>query len=127
MVTQVSRLRCKERMSLDTTRLSVLYVELGQVDAERVICATVEDLAVQLAALEEAAKSRQRAKMQCAIVKVIDLSEHVGLVSMVRTARDLSECIATGDAVAQAAVMARLGRIAERSLTEVWDIGDLSS
>ncbi len=126
-MTQVSRLRCKEKMSLDTARLVVLYAELGQDAAERVICATVEDLAFHLSALEEATKSGQCGKLRRAIVEVMELAEQVGLVSMVSTARDLLECISGGDAVAQAAVMARLGRIAERSLTEVWDIGNLSS
>lgn len=123
---QVSQLHCKEPMALDPTRLFGLYAELGQDAAERLIAAAVEDLAYHLGAIEEAALSGQRMKLRRSATEVIMLSEQVGLTSMAHVARDLSDCLSRNDAAAQAAVMARLARIAERSLTEVWDLGDLS-
>lgn len=123
---QVSQLHCKEQMALDPTRLFGLYTELGQDAAERMIAAAVEDLAYHLGAIEDAALSGQRMKLRRSAIEVIMLSEQVGLTSLAHVARDLSDCLSRNDAAAQAAVMARLARIAERSLTEVWDIGDLS-
>ncbi|TNE92514.1 MULTISPECIES: hypothetical protein [Thioclava] len=124
---QVSRLRCDEAMALDPARLVVLYAELGQDGAERVISAAMEDLAGLLTTLEDTAKIAHRARLRATIAEICELAEQVGLTSMVRAARHLAQCVEQDDPVAQSAVMARLGRIAERSLTEVWDLGDLSS
>ncbi|KEO51166.1 hypothetical protein [Thioclava pacifica] len=124
---QVSRLRCDEAMALDPARLVVLYAELGQDAAERVISAAMEDLAGHLNMLEDAATIGHRTRLRRTIAEICVLAEQVGLTSMVRVARHLAQCVEQDDPIAQSAVMARLGRIAERSLTEVWDLGDLSS
>jgi hypothetical protein len=42
-----------------------------------------------------------------------------------QVARDLADCVTRKDAVAQAAVLARLVRIGDRSLTAVWDLQDM--
>ena len=49
----------------------------------------------------------------------------VGMVLLARVAQDLRDCVTRGDAVAQASVLARLVRLAERSLTAVWDYQDM--
>ncbi|KEP69768.1 hypothetical protein DL1_01700 [Thioclava dalianensis] len=103
----------------------VLYAELGERGAERVISLAMEDLAETLVGIETAAACGDRAQLTERLSHMEDLADQVGLTSMVVVARDLLNCIASGDGTAQAAVLARLMRVADRSLTEVWDLGDL--
>jgi len=124
-VAQVSRFTCDEASALDPARIVVLYAQLGQVAAEHVISTTMEDIAQHLVAIEKSAKAHQWAKMIADLELMIALAEQIGLSSMVLVAQDLQSCIDANDHIAQAAVLARLMRLADRSLTEVWDLGDL--
>ncbi|TMV94971.1 hypothetical protein FGG78_02260 [Thioclava sp. BHET1] len=122
---QVSHLTCDEISGLDPARIVVLYAELGERGAERVISLAMEDLAETLVGIETAAACGDRAQLTERLSHMEDLADQIGLTSMVVVARDLLNCIASGDGTAQAAVLARLMRVADRSLTEVWDLGDL--
>jgi len=124
-VVEICNFRVREPVRLDPDRLVVLYAELGDVAAERVICAAVEDLAVHLAAIEAAARSGQIEVMRRGAEALGLLARQVGMVQLMRVANDLCDCAARGDQVAQAAVLARLQRIGERSLTAVWDLADM--
>jgi hypothetical protein len=124
-VAQVSRFTCDEASALDPARIVVLYAQLGEVAAEHVISAAMEDIAQHIVAIETAAKAHQCAKMIADLDAMITLAEQIGLSSLVLVARDLQACIEAHDQIAQAAVLARLMRLADRSLTEVWDLGDL--
>ncbi|MFD2173383.1 hypothetical protein [Rhodobacter lacus] len=121
----IENLRVDEPVRLDPDRLVVIYAELGEIGAERVIAATMEDLAVHLVAAQLAARDGQPDTLERAVREMVSLATQVGMVLLTRVAEDLLACIARGDFVAQAAVLARLVRIAERSLTAVWDIQDM--
>ncbi|WP_417808303.1 hypothetical protein [Thioclava sp.] len=122
---QVSRFTCDEASALDPARIVVLYAQLGDVAAEQVISTAMEDIAQYLVAVEKAAKAHQCAKMIADPDATITLAEQIGLSSLVLAAQNLQVCIEAHDHIAQAAVLARLMRLADRSLTEVWDLGDL--
>ncbi|MBN2739261.1 MAG: hypothetical protein JXR35_00025 [Rhodobacteraceae bacterium] len=124
-MTQVSRLTCDEASALDPARIVVLYAQLGDTAAEQVISAAMEDIAQHAVAIEKAAKAHHYDKMTADLDAMITLAEQIGLRSLVLVAQDLQACIAARDHIAQAAVLARLMRLADRSLTEVWDLGDL--
>ncbi|SOC05384.1 hypothetical protein [Rhodobacter maris] len=121
----IENLRVDEPVRLDPDRLVVIYAELGEIGAERVIAAAMEDLAVHLVAAQLAARDGQTDTLERAVREMVTLATQVGMVLLTRVAEDLLACIARRDFVAQAAVMARLVRIAERSLTAVWDIQDM--
>lgn len=125
-VVEICNFRAEEPVRLDPDRLVVLYAELGQNAAERVICAAMEDLAVHLAAIEVAVSEGELPVILRGIEELSLLARQVGMIQLVRVARDLGDCAARGDLVAQAAVLARLRRTAEGSLTAVWDLSDMS-
>ena len=59
--------------------------------------------------------------------RLASLSEQVGLADFARVARDLAACLAAGDAIATAAVGARLMRLGEDSLFSVMLYADQSA
>lgn len=122
----ICKFKAEEPVGLDPDRLVVLYAQLGQSAAERVISAAVEDLAVHLAAIEAAVRADHRDVVARGVDELCQLARQVGMIQLVRVARDLADCTARGDTVAQEAVLARLRRTGERSLTAVWELSDMS-
>ncbi|PYF09722.1 hypothetical protein C8J30_10793 [Rhodobacter viridis] len=121
----IEKLRMDEPVRLDPDRLVVLYAELGQLAAERLIAAAMEDLAVHLVAVQLAAKDQRVDLLDRASVEIARLSRQVGMMLLSRVALDLQACVRNDDRIGQAAVLARLVRLAERSLTAVWDYQDM--
>lgn len=124
-VSAIENLRMDEPVRLDPDRLVVLYAELGQFAAERLIAAAMEDLAVHLVAVQLAAKEQRSDLLDRASAEIAKLARQVGMDLVSRVAMDLRACVARDDRVGQAAVLARLVRLAERSLTAVWDYQDM--
>jgi len=124
-VAQISTFSCDEPVNLDSDRIVVLYAELGQVAAERVLSAAMEDLAVHLVAIQMAVLDRQEQVILRGLDELGRLARQVGMRVLSQVARDLADCVTRKDAVAQAAVLARLVRIGDRSLTAVWDLQDM--
>ncbi len=121
----IEKLRVDEPVRLDPDRLVVLYAELGQLAAERLIAAAMEDLAVHLVAVQLAAQERRNDLLERGAGEIVRLATQVGMVLLARVARDVQICAARKDRMSQAAVLARLMRIADRSLTAVWDLQDM--
>ena len=67
------------------------------------------------------------AEAQVLASRLASLSEQVGLADFARVARDLGVCLAARDAVATAAVAARLMRLGEDSLFSVMLYADQSA
>ena len=121
----IEKLRMDEPVRLDPDRLVVIYAQLGQIGAERMIAAAMEDLAGHLFTAQLAAREGQTDVLDQASAEIARLATQVGMVLLAQVAGDLCACLSRNDPAAQAAVLARLVRIAERSLTAVWDLQDM--
>ena len=51
----------------------------------------------------------------------------IGMATLARVARNVTDSYMTGNDVAVAATLARLHRVGERSIHAVWDLEDISS
>ncbi|WP_415182861.1 hypothetical protein [Phaeovulum sp.] len=122
---KIAKLRPQEGVRLDPDCLVALYAELGEVGAERVISAAMEELAVHLAAVQAAVLPGAAADPIAAARTLARLSRQVGMTSLARVAENVAQCAASGDPVSQAATLARLVRITNRSLSAVWDLQDI--
>lgn len=120
------RLRHDEQVRLDPECVSALYAAMGDARAERYVCHAMEELAVLLSAAQVAFDARNSMEMTAALGSLIGMAQEVGMGSLARVARDLVDATRAGDPVAQAATLARLVRIGDRSLTAVWDLRDMS-
>ncbi|MDX1819853.1 MAG: hypothetical protein R3197_03060 [Paracoccaceae bacterium] len=126
MVEQVVMLTQNERVRLDQDRLADLYLQLGEAGAEDVVCRAMEELAVRLAHAARMYHQGQIPELRKSVRSMAAISEQIGMQMLARVARDVTSCIDAGDANAVAATVARLMRIAERSLTAVWDMQDMT-
>lgn len=123
---QPIRLRPDEPVRLDRGRLGALYASVGEVAAEEIICRAMEELALRLALIERAYAAGELAPLAKGARGLVAIADQVGMGLLARVAADVAVCAARVDGPALGAVLARLMRISDRSLTEVWDSADLS-
>ena len=123
---QVTWLRQSETVRLDAERLGELYRELGTAGAEDVVCRALEELAARLSVTERRFHEGRLDDMRKSARSLVAISEPVGMHLLSRVASDVTHCIDVGDPAAVAATMARLLRVGERSLTEAWEMQDIS-
>ncbi|KAA0917470.1 hypothetical protein FLO80_05325 [Aquicoccus porphyridii] len=126
MLEMVAVLTQRETIELDSEKLVDLYRQLGDAAAEDVVCRAMEELALRLAHTEKLYRRHQRQEMRKSARLIVAIAEQVGMQLLAKVAIDVTVCIDHGDEAALAAVLSRLVRIGERSLTEVWDLQDLS-
>ncbi|WP_339108267.1 hypothetical protein [Thioclava sp. GXIMD4216] len=122
----VTKLRCNETVRIEQARIVALYAQLGQQAAERLMASAIEDLAMHMVAIDAAVQKNQLGAFDDAVTSLIPLARQVGMTKLEQVTRDLRDCMRAQDLVASRAVLARLMRIGDRSLSEVWDLEDMS-
>ena len=127
MGAKLFRCAAQEDVVLDTTRIMVLRRSLGDQRTREVVEEVVFHLSDRMGLLREALEARDAAEAQTLAARLASLSEQVGLATFAQVARALAGCLANGDAVASAAVAARLARLAEDSLVSVLSYADQSA
>lgn len=119
-------LRHEEGIRLDPDRLVALYSDLGEAGAEQVVCRAMEELAGRLTEIQRFADEGDLAAMGRSARLLIRVAEQVGMPTFARVAGDVLRATAAGDHAGQAATLARLVRIGDRSLNAVWDLHDMT-
>ncbi|MDQ2094125.1 hypothetical protein [Rhodalgimonas zhirmunskyi] len=115
-----------EAAGLDSEKLEALYRQLGDSSAEDVVCRAMEELALRLSQVERYFRANEIDEMRKGARSIAAIAEQIGMAALSRVAQQLHQCASTNDTVAQAAVLARLIRVGERSLMEIWELQDLS-
>ncbi|MBY5986689.1 MULTISPECIES: hypothetical protein [Roseovarius] len=123
---RITLLKQSEAVHLDQNRLEQLYLQLGEAGAEDVVCRALEELAVRLSHTERCFRQEQVQDMRKSARSLIAIAEQIGMCKLARVARDVTQSIDLHDKVAIAATLARLLRIGETSLHEIWDVQDYS-
>jgi len=118
---QVTALAVSEPVRVDGRRVGDIISELGEGPAQHVIGLALEQLAAALGAVEQALRENDRAAACGHAERMSRLAWQIGLLSLAGVAMDLGSCIERGDEPAIAAIRARLMRVGNRSLTEIWD------
>lgn len=117
----------QECVVLDTSRITILRRSLGDQRTREVVEEVVFHLSDRMTLLRDALAAENEAEAVVLAARLASLSEQVGLETFARVARDLGRCIAARDAVAIAAVAARLARLADDSLFSVMSYADQSA
>lgn len=120
-MTKVARLAVEESVSIDMHRLEEIVRELGENTASQVINAALEQLALALTHTLAAAERGGLADVVAGADRLSRLAWQVGLVTLAGVAIDVGSCAERRDAGALAATVARLRRIGNQSLTQIWD------
>src|SRR5690606_39488732 len=84
----------------------------------------MEELAARLTEIRRFADEGNPAAMRRSTRLLIRVAEQVGMLTFARVAGDVLRATDAGDPAAQAATLARLLRIGDRSLNAVWDLRD---
>jgi len=126
MVEQVITLAQTEPARVETDRLAALYSQLGEAGAEDVVCRAMEELAVRLAHIDRLYRQDDLSGVRKNARSLTGIAEQIGMMAVVHVSRDVLDCIDAGDRIALASVLARLMRLGERSLTEIWDLQEFS-
>ncbi|MEL6607889.1 MAG: hypothetical protein AAFO93_03165 [Pseudomonadota bacterium] len=115
-----------EHIQMDPAALSALHAQLGEAGAEGVMSRTMEELANRLSLVERCYYQGNMDALWKAAKGMIGTAEHVGLLSLAQVASDVADAARGDDTVALAAVLGRLIRLGDRSLTAVWDAPEMS-
>lgn len=117
----VAALAMAEPVSVDERRLQDIVNELGEVAAEGLIQLALEQMALAVQALQTDARLGNRFAIAAQAERLSRLAWQVGLVTLAGVAVDIADCANRGDTVALQATVARMARVADRSLTDIWD------
>ncbi|WP_058245662.1 hypothetical protein [Tropicibacter naphthalenivorans] len=123
---EVTYLAPNERPQMDPEQIETLCTDLGPYAAEDVVCRAMEELAHRLCQLQEQALKGPREDLHKGLRALAAIAEQIGMRSLSGVAHDVMICIELGDRVAEAATLARLARMGERSLTEMWELNEFS-
>ncbi|CUH86975.1 hypothetical protein PH5382_00894 [Phaeobacter sp. CECT 5382] len=126
MVANILTVMRTENVRMDPDKLSELYAQLGEAGAEDVVCRAIEELAVRLTHCERLWRQDNMPDLRKNARSLIAISDQIGMSTMAQIARDVTVSIDSEDPPAVAAILFRLLRVGERSLTAVWDQQDLS-
>lgn len=118
---QITALAVSEPVRVDGQRVGDIINEMGENAAQHVIGLALEQLATALTAVEQALRDDDRAAASGHAERMSRLAWQIGLLSLAGVAMDLGSCIERGDEPAIAAIRARMLRVGNRSLTEIWD------
>ena len=125
-MTQINQLMQSETANLDHDQLGTLYAQLGAVGAEDVLRRAMEELALRLSHSERLYQQGDKDELRKSTQSLIAIAEQIGMGKLARVAGDVIVAVDAGDMVAVSATLARLMRVAEASLTAVWDLQDMS-
>lgn len=119
MEAKLYSLPAHEDAALDRSRIQLLRQSLGDQRCREVVSEVVFHMTDRLGVLQTALAAGDLADAKTVANRLAGLSEQVGLSDFSRVARDLANCLASGDVNATAAVSARLTRLGEDSLFSV--------
>lgn len=117
----VLQMKPMENVCVDQTRLDALYTQLGEADAEEILCRALEDIALRLSHCSELYHSQDMPELRRNTRMLIAVGDQIGMLAVTRVATDVVACIDRGDTIAIAATLSRLLRVGERSLCAVWN------
>lgn len=119
-------LRHEEGVRVNPDCLVALYAELGEAGAERVVARTMEELNARLSEMQRFADDGDLVALTRSARVVVKMADQIGLTSFAMVALDVIAAAAAEDHAGQAATLARLLRIGDRSLNAVWDLRDMT-
>ena len=123
---QVMHIKPMENVSVDQDRLGALFSQLGEANAEDVVCRALEELAVRLSHCEGLYHAGDWSDLRKNARSLIAIAEQVGMLALSDVAKDVTRCIDCADTVAVAATVSRLIRVGERSLTAIWEMHEIT-
>ncbi|MEM1235843.1 MAG: hypothetical protein AAGI10_02655 [Pseudomonadota bacterium] len=116
-----------EDVRVDAEVLAELRIQLGEAGAEGVIARAMEETANRLSRIEHTYCEQDAEALWRSAKGLVGIAEQIGMASLAQGARAVADAALNGDHVALAAVVNRLMRLGDRSLTAMWELPELST
>ncbi len=117
----ISVLALAEPVRVNEQRVDAMVQELGETGARNVLGLAVEQIAVTLSKIQRMAQAGDQAAVVARTERLARLAWQVGLVTLSGVAIDVGTCVERCDGPGFAATLARLLRVGNRSVTEIWE------
>jgi hypothetical protein len=121
---QVAKRVPREAANVDQDRLRALYLQLGQANADDVVCRVIEELALRLSNCERLYRDLALDELRKGVRSLIAIPDQIGMPDVSVVAGHVTACIDIEDASALASTFARLLRISEQYLSTMWNSQD---
>lgn len=115
-------LRHEEGVRLNPDRLVELYARMGEAGAEDAVARAVESIVSRLTEIDRHAEAGDGAALIGSTERLSAIADEIGMCTLAEVARDVTDTTHWGDRAGQGATLARLSRIADRSLAAIWDL-----
>lgn len=122
----VMSMELRETVTVDPDRLVELCVTVGEMRAEAIVASAVEELSLLIVEAEEAYRSQNFDALILRANEIEKTASNVGMTTFARVADDVIACAGERQTVPLASTLNRLRRIADKSLSAVWDMQDMS-
>jgi hypothetical protein len=119
-------LRHEEGICVDAERLVAIYCGRAKRDAEEVLQRGIEDMASRVTEIQRHFDEGNRPSLIRSARMAARMADKLGMTSFSAVAGDLIAATEAVDGPAQAATLARLLRIVDRSVTAIWDLRDMT-
>ena len=116
----------KEVANVDYDRLNELYTQLGQSNAEDIVCRAMEELALRLTHCDKLYRDKALGDLHKSAKSLVAIAYQIGMPAVSSVAGHVTICIDCENTIALAARVARLLRIGEESLAVIWDLQDIT-
>jgi hypothetical protein len=122
-VARVTVLHPEEPVRLESGKLIELYARLGETGAEAVVARAMEEICARVAEMERLSEAGQFRDVALSSTRLTAVAGRIGMTTMSTVAVDVLRAALSGDRHGLAATLARLFRIADRSIGAVNDLG----
>lgn len=114
----------RDPLRIDPAPLAALFADLGEATAEEVVCRALDDLVRRLERIEDDLDCRVFSRLGDEARRMIAMSRQIGLTEVAMVAGHVAHAVQAGDGPALGATVARLGRIVDRAISEIWTAAD---
>ncbi len=125
-MTMLAVLRHEEGIRVDAERLVTMYTGRTKLEAEAVLLRGIEDMASRVDEIRRHFDNGDGFAIVRCTRFAARMAEPMGMISFIAVARDLIASTEANDRPAQAATLARLLRVANRSLSAICDLRDMT-
>lgn len=123
---QVSRLKHREVVRVDTDRLNRICGGCGEDAVETAINAAMEDLAQAMQQADRHWRDGNRRDLRRSAARVAGIADRIGLTILAEVATVVAGLATGREDTALAATLRRMVRLGEGSLIAIWEAQDIS-
>lgn len=114
----------REVARFDPARLEQLCRDKGEAAAETAAAEALSTISHLVRSMGAKAHALGDAELIEYVEALRVAADQIGMSTLARVARDVRDCVQACDRVAQAATLARLDRVADRSIHAIFDLDD---